>query len=140
MFSITIKSVLELEAAARKFLETFPRERIFAFYGKMGSGKTTFIKALCRSLGSADNITSPTFAMVNVYSTKGNGQIFHFDFYRMKKPEEVLDIGLEEYLDSGQYCFMEWPEKAGTFLPDRMVKVHITERPETSRLLTAFLR
>lgn len=140
MFSITIHSTDQLASTAVKFLEAFPYDRIFAFYGKMGAGKTTFIKALCRAMGSADNITSPTFALVNEYDTTGPAKIYHFDFYRVKNPAEALDIGLEEYLYSEQYCFMEWPEKVESLLPDDLVEVHIEEQLHTARQIKAFHR
>lgn len=138
MFSITINSINELTDAAVKFLAAFPNDRIFAFYGKMGAGKTTFIKALCRAMGSADNITSPTFALVNEYDTSGADQIYHFDFYRVRNPGEAMDIGLDEYLYSGQYCFMEWPEKVESLLPENLVEVHIGEESQSSRSIKAF--
>lgn len=125
MFSIQINSLDELQEAAKQFLERFPNERIFALYGKMGSGKTTFIKALCRCLGSTDPITSPTFALVNEYSASSGERIFHFDFYRIKTIEEALDIGFDDYIYSGNYCFMEWPENIEPLLPDRLVEVKI---------------
>ncbi len=140
MFSVTIDSTDELAGAASEFLKAFPYDRLFAFYGEMGAGKTTFIKALCRALGSADNITSPTFALVNEYDAAGPFKIYHFDFYRVRTPEEALDIGLEEYLYSEQYCFMEWPEKVESLLPDDLVEVHIEERPSQIRHIKAFHR
>jgi tRNA threonylcarbamoyladenosine biosynthesis protein TsaE len=140
MFSITIDSTGQLAEAATKFLEAFPYDRIFAFYGKMGAGKTTFIKALCRSMGSTDNITSPTFALVNEYDTSGPSKIYHFDFYRVRNPEEALDIGLDEYLYSDQYCFMEWPEKIESLLPEDLVEVHIEEQSQEVRQIKAFHR
>ncbi len=140
MFSITINSTDKLPQAANQLLETFPNDRIFAFYGKMGAGKTTFIKALCRAMGSADNITSPTFALVNEYDSAMGSKIYHFDFYRVRNPEEALDIGLEEYLYSNQYCFMEWPEKIESLLPDNLVEVHIEELSQSARQIKAFHR
>ncbi len=137
MFTIQINSIEELNEAALKFLERFEDERVFAFYGKMGAGKTTFIKALCRAMGSTDNITSPSFALVNEYDTSRKSKIFHFDFYRIKSIEEALDIGFDEYIYSGNYCFMEWPEKIERLLPENMVEVHIEELTSTSRKITA---
>ena len=125
MFSIQVNSVDDLSKAAKKFLDRFPHERIFAFYGKMGAGKTAFIKALCRELGSVDPITSPTFALVNEYSTAAGERIFHFDFYRIKSIEEALDIGFDDYIYSGKYCFMEWPGNIEPLLPDKLVEVRI---------------
>lgn len=140
MFSTTIDTIDQLEDVAARFLEAFPDDRIFAFYGKMGAGKTTFIKALCRTLGSSDNITSPTFALINEYDTAGPAKIYHFDFYRVRSPEEALDIGLDEYLYSEQYCLMEWPEKVESLLPDNLVEVHLEEKTPSTRQLKAFHR
>ena len=103
----------------------------------MGAGKTTFIKALCRELGSTDPITSPTFALVNEYSTATNERIFHFDFYRIKSIEEALDIGFDDYIYSGKYCFMEWPENVEALLPDHLVEVKIEVQGQTVREITA---
>ncbi len=140
IFSITINSIGQLAEAAKKFLDAFPHDRIFAFYGKMGAGKTTFIKALCQSMGSTDNITSPTFALINEYDRAGESKIYHFDFYRVRNPEEALDIGLDEYLYSEQYCFMEWPEKVESLLPENLVEVHIEEQTRAVRHIKAFHR
>ena len=137
MFSLKINSIDGLGEAAGTFLTQFENERIFAFYGKMGAGKTAFIKALCRSLGSTDPITSPTFALVNEYSTAGGERIFHFDFYRIKNLEEALDIGFDDYIYSGKYCFMEWPENIEALLPDNIVKVKIEVLETGARELKA---
>ena len=139
MFSRTINSTNELAETAETFLNAFKDDRIFAFYGKMGAGKTTFIKALCRAMGSRDNITSPTFALVNEYDTTGPERIYHFDFYRIKNTEEALDIGFDDYLYSGHYCFMEWPEKIESLLPERLVEVHLDELSPTVRQIKAFV-
>ncbi|MGQ7868258.1 tRNA (adenosine(37)-N6)-threonylcarbamoyltransferase complex ATPase subunit type 1 TsaE [Sunxiuqinia sp. sy24] len=137
MFSIQINSVDELPQAAEAFLNYFKGERLFAFYGKMGAGKTTLIKALCRALGSTDPITSPTFALVNEYSTASNERIFHFDFYRIKNIEEALDIGFDDYVYSGKYCFMEWPENIEALLPDNIIAVNIEVLDNQSREIKA---
>lgn len=123
---IVCKTELDLAPAAVKLLNTFPDARIFAFYGKMGAGKTTFIKAICAELKVLDVVASPTFAIVSAYNTDGNEMIYHFDFYRIKKLEEVFDIGYEEYFFSGEYCFVEWPEMIEPLLPDGTVKVKIS--------------
>ena len=112
---------------ARKLLQEFPDDRFFAFFGKMGVGKTTLIKEICAELGVADNVCSPTFAIVNEY-TGGDGEpIYHFDFYRMKSVAEAYDIGYEEYFYSGCYCFTEWTEKVEELLPERHVRVEMEE-------------
>lgn len=123
---------------ARKLLTTFREERFFAFFGKMGVGKTTLIKEMCDVLEVVDNVCSPTFAIVNEYSTVQGESVFHFDFYRLKSLAEAYDIGYEEYFYSGCYCFTEWTEKVEELLPDRYVRVTMTEENE-SRTLTAEL-
>ena len=137
MFSIQITTIEELPQAAEAFLKHFQNQRRFAFYGKMGAGKTTLIKALCRSLGSTDPITSPTFALVNEYSTAANERIFHFDFYRIKNIEEAMDIGFDDYIYSGKYCMMEWPENIEDLLPEEIVKVEIEVLDSSARKITA---
>ena len=127
----------ELPVIARKLVEQFAEERVFAFYGKMGAGKTTFIQSVCRVLGSDDTVTSPTFALINEYNTKKNGSVFHFDFYRIKNLEEVFDLGYEDYLYSGSYCLIEWPELIESLLPEKVVRVKIEVEPDGSRKFTA---
>lgn len=127
----------ELPEIARKLVEQFPEERVFAFYGKMGAGKTTFIQSVCRILGSDDTVTSPTFALINEYNTEKNGSVFHFDFYRIKNLEEVFDLGYEDYLYSGSYCLIEWPELIEPLLPEKVVKVKIEVETDGSRKFTA---
>ncbi|MBO4451054.1 MAG: tRNA (adenosine(37)-N6)-threonylcarbamoyltransferase complex ATPase subunit type 1 TsaE [Bacteroidaceae bacterium] len=132
---ITISSLEHIHEAARQFIEAMGDHKIFAFYGKMGAGKTTFIKAVCEQLGVTDVINSPTFAIVNEYEDSNERPIYHFDFYRIKKPAEVLDIGFEDYISSDNLCFMEWPELIGDFLPEEAVKVMIEEQDDGSRLV-----
>ena len=123
---IRIASPAELPAAARRFIEAMGEHTLFAFYGKMGAGKTTFIKALCEALGVEDPVTSPTFALVNEYRSATTGElIYHFDFYRIKKLEEVYDMGYEDYFYSGALCFIEWPELVEDLLPGDAVRVDI---------------
>jgi tRNA threonylcarbamoyladenosine biosynthesis protein TsaE len=129
-FKLTIKSESELANAAKKFLTSFPSQKIFAFHGELGAGKTTFIKALCQQLGVRDAMSSPSFSLVNEYRNEKNIPIYHFDLYRLKNPQEAFDIGMEEYLYSGNYCFVEWPEKAGEILPEETVHVKITSLNE----------
>lgn len=131
---ITIKSLDSIHEAAREFIKNMGKGHVFAFYGKMGAGKTTFIKAICEELGVEDVITSPTFAIVNDYtSTKDDSHIYHFDFYRIKKLEEVYDMGYEDYFYSGSLCFIEWPELIEEILPGDAVKVTITQQEDGSR-------
>ncbi len=139
MYSIKIKTLKDLEKSAAELINQFPGSRVFAFYGKMGAGKTTFIQALCKVLGSNDNVTSPTFALINEYQTLINGSIFHFDFYRIKNLVEAFDLGYEDYLYSGSYCFIEWPEKIESILPENLVEVKIEIAEDESRLITARL-
>jgi tRNA threonylcarbamoyladenosine biosynthesis protein TsaE len=120
----------DMNHIARKILETYPEERVFAFYGDLGAGKTTLIKALCDVLGVNDEVTSPSFAIINEYEAGGIDLIYHFDFYRIKKLEEVLDIGYEEYLYSGYYCFLEWADKIEELLPETFVYIAITKNDD----------
>ena len=131
---IRIQTLDTIREAAREFIQHIGDARIFAFYGKMGAGKTTFVKAICEELGSTDVITSPTFAIVNEYSASEE-PIYHFDFYRIKKLEEVYDMGIEEYFYSGALCLIEWPELIEEVLPDDAVKVTIEEQPDGSRIV-----
>ena len=124
---------------ARKLLEEFRDDRFFAFFGKMGVGKTTLIKEICATLGVEDNVCSPTFAIVNEYSDREGEPVYHFDFYRLKSVAEAYDIGYEEYFYSGCYCFTEWTEKIEELLPERYVRVEIEER-EGVRILTANIK
>jgi len=132
---ILIKDKKHLPSAAKKLLEHAGVKRIFAFYGSMGSGKTTIIKAICEVLGAIDIVSSPTFTLVNEYRTSGGESIFHIDFYRIKKQEEVYDFGVEEYLTGDSYCFMEWPELVEDILPEEIVCVRITVDDEEQRIL-----
>lgn len=155
--TITIQSTDTIREAAREFIANMGDATIFAFYGGMGAGKTTFIKAICEELGVEDVITSPTFAIVNEYTISSSApasittnvgnttpapastnlaagdSVFHFDFYRIKREEEVYDIGYEDYIDSGCLCFMEWPELIENLLPYDAVKVTITQNPDGTR-------
>lgn len=139
MFTEKIHHKNELNHAAEKLLKQFPGQRVFAFYGKMGAGKTTFIQAICRTLGTTDNVTSPTFALINEYRTGDMKSIFHFDFYRIKKLEEAFDLGYEDYLYSGNYCLIEWPEMIESLLPDKIVQVKIEVLEDETRVISAKL-
>lgn len=134
---IKIKSLDCIKEAAQQFIDNMGNGNVFAFYGKMGAGKTTFIKAICECLDVEDVITSPTFAIVNeYYSNKLQDSIYHFDFYRIKKLEEVYDMGYEDYFYSHRLCFLEWPELVEELLPNDAVKVTIAEQEDGSRLVT----
>ena len=133
---IRINSLDTIHEAAKEFIKGMGDGKVFAFYGKMGAGKTTFIKALCEVLGVKDVITSPTFAIINEYTDGNNNPIYHFDFYRIKKLEEVYDMGYEDYFYSGNLCLLEWPELIEDVLPENVIKVTIEEQPDGSRLLT----
>ena len=134
---IKIESLDCIKEAAQQFIDNMGKGNVFAFYGKMGAGKTTFIKAICECLEVEDVITSPTFAIVNeYYSNKLQDSIYHFDFYRIKKLEEVYDMGYEDYFYSHRLCFLEWPELVEELLPKDAVKVTITEQEDGSRLVT----
>ncbi len=130
-----IENTSLLPKAAAWLLENHPNERIFAFYGPMGVGKTTFIKAICDLLKTQQTVNSPTFAIVNTYTTTKHGNIYHFDFYRVEKIEEIFDIGYETYFFSNNYCFIEWPEKAEILLPKEHLKVFIEENMDGSRTI-----
>ena len=136
---IKIQDIDTIREAAREFIAQIGNHRVFAFYGKMGAGKTTFIKAVCEELGVEDVITSPTFAIVNEYSSPLTvnqlplSSIYHFDFYRIKKLEEVYDMGYEDYFYSGSLCFIEWPELIEPLLPDDAVRVTIAEQLDGTR-------
>ncbi|MBQ9645579.1 MAG: tRNA (adenosine(37)-N6)-threonylcarbamoyltransferase complex ATPase subunit type 1 TsaE [Prevotella sp.] len=149
--TIKIENLEGIAAAAREFIAHISDRRVFAFYGSMGAGKTTFIKAVCEALGVEDVITSPTFAIVNEYSLPptppnwsesnnsplhlegAGGRLFHFDFYRIKKLEEVFDMGYEDYFYSGSLCFIEWPELIEPLLPDDAVSVMIEVNADNTR-------
>ena len=133
---IKINSLADINEAAKQFIENMGDSTVFAFYGKMGAGKTTFIKAICEELGVDDVITSPTFAIVNEYQSATTGDsIYHFDFYRIKKLEEVYDMGYEDYFYSGSLCFLEWPELIDDLLPEDATKVTIEATEEGGRIV-----
>ena len=132
---IRIKSIEEIAVAAKEFVAAMGERKVFAFYGKMGAGKTTFIKAVCEELGVEDVINSPTFAIVNEYVDGKGEPVYHFDFYRIKNLQEVMDLGYEDYVYSGHVCFMEWPELIESLLPDDAVKVTIEEEIDGGRVL-----
>lgn len=123
--SIICEKVEDLSLAAKKILEYFPDNTIFAFYGELGAGKTTLIKSLCNQLGVVDTVTSPTFAIINIYQSNKSGEVYHFDFYRIKSESEALDIGYEDYFYNDSFCFIEWPEKISNLLPEETIDIII---------------
>ena len=140
MNTISIQDIEHIREAAQEFIQQMGDAHVFAFYGKMGAGKTTFVKAICEELGVQDVITSPTFAIINEYEASSTGQyegipIYHFDFYRIKKLEEVYDMGYEDYFYADALCFIEWPELIEDILPEDAVKVSIEEQPDGTRLV-----
>lgn len=125
--SIIIKSIDSISSSAQEFLQLVSEKRVFAFHGQMGAGKTTFIKAICQALGVDDIINSPTFSIVNEYLCSNGSSVFHFDCYRIEDLRDAVDMGAEEYLYSGDYCFVEWPDNIAPLLPDDTVHVEIRE-------------
>ena len=136
MKSIEIKSLDTIKDAAKDFVAQMGDHKVFAFYGEMGAGKTTFIKEICMALGVTTPITSPTFAIVNEYSSKMVDKIYHFDFYRINKIEEAFDFGYEDYFYSGALCFIEWPELVDSILPDNCTHMQIKVNEDDSRTVT----
>ena len=133
---IKIENIEHLASAARKFVDEMGENRVFAFYGKMGAGKTTFIKAICEAMGVKDVVASPTFAIVNEYADAEGQPVYHFDFYRIKNLREAYDIGCEEYFYSGYPCFIEWPEMVEELLPEDVVSVRIEVSENEARRIT----
>lgn len=135
MLRIEINNLNHIHEAARTFIDHIGNDTIFAFYGNMGAGKTTFIKAVCEELGVEDVINSPTFAIVNEYLAGNGNTIYHFDCYRINKIVEALDMGCQDYFDSGNLCFIEWPENIAEILPEEAVAVHINVQDNDSRII-----
>lgn len=134
---LTIKNLSSIDETARAFLNEIGDNRLVAFYAPMGAGKTTFTTAICRVLGVAeDAVSSPTFSIVNEYRTVAGESMFHFDFYRITRIAEALDIGFYDYIDSGCLCIMEWPENIEEIIPEETLKVHISVNPDESRALS----
>ena len=132
---IHIKNIEDLDRAAGEFLEKIGNNTLVALFAPMGSGKTTFTTAVCRVLGVTDPVGSPTFAIVNEYMRADGDPMYHFDFYRINKLQEAVEIGLYDYLDSGYLCMMEWPENIEELLPEETLKVHIQVNPDQSRTI-----
>lgn len=134
--NITIQDIDDIPRAARAFTAAMGNHNVFAFYGSMGAGKTTFIKAICQELGVTETVASPTFSIVNEYRDAQGRSIYHFDFYRINKLEEVFDFGYEDYFYSGNRCFIEWPELVESILPQECIRVHIQVNDDGSRNVT----
>jgi tRNA threonylcarbamoyladenosine biosynthesis protein TsaE len=132
---LVLTKLEDLPQVSQAFLKATEGQKQFAFYGNMGVGKTTFIKEICHQMGVVEVVTSPTFALINEYHTADNRNVYHFDFYRINKIEELFDFGYEDYLYSSDYCFIEWPEKGEEVLPEHILKVSITEMPDGSRTI-----
>lgn len=132
---IEIKDLAKIKSAAQEFINQIGKNTVFAFYGSMGAGKTTFIKVVCEQLGVQETITSPTFAIINEYKSGAGNPVYHFDFYRINKLEEAFDFGYEDYFYSGDLCFIEWPQLVEPLLPKNTVKVFIEETDNGSRTI-----
>ncbi|MDD4848448.1 MAG: tRNA (adenosine(37)-N6)-threonylcarbamoyltransferase complex ATPase subunit type 1 TsaE [Bacteroidales bacterium] len=135
--TLEIKGLQSIDAVAKEVLQLIGDHRIIAFYGNLGAGKTTLIKALCHQLKVVDIVSSPTFAIINEYRTETDEMVYHFDFYRLKKLQEAIDIGVDEYLDSGNYCFMEWSDRIEEMLPEQYVRIELEpeENPDWRKLI-----
>lgn len=138
MTTIQLQSIDNIEEAARQFVSTMGDETVYAFYGEMGAGKTTFINAICKILGVEDDTTnSPSFSIINEYRSDTTAElIYHFDLYRLESLEEAFDIGVEDYFDSGALCFLEWPERIDDILPNDTIKVTIAVNDDNTRTIT----
>lgn len=133
---LTIHSLSELPVVAKQFIDITEESRKYAIYGKMGVGKTTFIKAVCLELGANDIVSSPSFAIINEYQTISGTLIYHFDLYRISDKKELFDLGYEDYFYSNAYVFVEWPENAEEILPEDMIRVKITESEDGTRIIS----
>ncbi len=132
---LQLNSLSEINIVANKFIENMGNRNVYAFYGEMGAGKTTFIKAICKALGVVETVTSPTFSIVNEYNKSDGQPIYHFDFYRIKNIEEAYDFGYEDYFYSGHLCFIEWPELVECLLPETVVNVQIVIEDNKQRVI-----
>jgi tRNA threonylcarbamoyladenosine biosynthesis protein TsaE len=137
IFPLTIDTLAALPQAARQLLPLLEQHRVIAFYGAMGAGKTTLIKAICEAMGIAGTVNSPTFALVNEYRKPNGEPVYHFDFYRINKPEEAFDLGYEEYFFSGHICFVEWPEHIAPLLPADALHLHISIDDDGTRTVNS---
>lgn len=132
---LELTNLSDINTIAKKFIENMDNRKVYAFYGEMGAGKTTFIKSICTVLGVTETITSPTFAIVNEYEKADGNPIFHFDFYRIKDIDEAYDFGYEDYFYSGNLCFIEWPQLVEPLLPENVVKVQIVIEDNEQRTI-----
>lgn len=135
MTELRIKSLEDINSVAKQFIELVGDRRVFAMYGAMGVGKTTFVKAVCEELGVDDTINSPTFAIVNEYRTPEDKVVYHFDFYRIEDVKEAYDFGYEDYFYSKAMCFIEWPERIESILPSDVVNLNFTEEEDGRRII-----
>jgi tRNA threonylcarbamoyladenosine biosynthesis protein TsaE len=135
MTTLRLYDISRISETAKRFLKITTGNKKFAFYGKMGAGKTTFIIALCRELGAVDIVNSPTFTIINEYRTGKGEMLYHLDFYRIKSADELLSLGIEDYLYEDVYCFIEWPDRAEEILTNNIIKVDIEEVDTDKRLL-----
>lgn len=133
---MVIKDLTSINETAKEFIAQMGDNRLFFFYGDMGAGKTTFIRAICKELGVTESVNSPTFAIVNEYTDREGKPIYHFDFYRIEKEEEAFDFGYEDYFFSGNLCFVEWPEKIENLIPNEGISVYIQEEENGERSVT----
>lgn len=134
--NLQLNNLSDLDSVAQKFVNEMGNRKVFAFYGEMGAGKTTLIKAICKAIGVTETITSPTFSLVNEYKDGNDNSIYHFDFYRIKNIEEAYDFGYEDYFYSGNICFIEWPELVQSLLPTNFVEVKVMVEENKQRLIT----
>lgn len=133
---MVIRDLTSINETAKEFIAQMGDNRLFFFYGDMGAGKTTFIRAICKELGVTESVNSPTFAIVNEYTDRDGKPIYHFDFYRIEKEEEAFDFGYEDYFFSGNLCFVEWPEKIENLIPNEGISVYIQEEENGERSVT----
>lgn len=134
--TFTAQSIKDLPKIAAEIIPLLNDHPVVAFYGAMGVGKTTFIKALCNKMGVDDTVNSPSFSIINEYRTKEGRTIFHFDFYRLRNEEELLDLGYEDYFYGGNICLLEWPEKIDNYLPEKLLILNLEEQPDGSRVFS----